>query len=140
MVIPRLVRQAVAGQPLTVHGDGRQTRCFCHVADVVVALLRLIDDPRTYGEVFNVGSQEEICIKDLAERVIGCTGGGSAIRLVPYEQAYSAGFEDMQRRVPDITKVKGLIGWHPTRTLDNILAETVAEAMAEQPGLYARPS
>lgn len=132
MVVPNLVRQALAGVPLRVFGDGRQTRCFCHVSDVVDALLRLLDHPGATGEVFNVGSTHEISILDLARRIIELTGSRSPVELVPYEQAYATGFEDMRRRVPDTTKVMDLTGWRPTRSLDDILRETIAEATAEQ--------
>jgi UDP-glucose 4-epimerase len=138
MVVPRLVRQAVTGQPLTVFGTGRQTRCFCHVVDVVDALVRLLDHPGGRGEVFNVGSQEEISILGLANRIIDKTGNGSWVELIPYDQAYASGFEDMQRRVPDITKVRLMTGWTPTRTLDDILDDAIAEATAEQAGTAAR--
>ena len=131
MVIPRLVRQAVRGEPLTVYGDGLQTRCFCHVGDVIDGLLRVIDHPDTNGEVFNVGSTEETSILVLARRIIDRAGSTSRAQLVPYEEAYSEGFEDMRRRVPDITKVEKLTGWRPMRDLDDILAETLAEAAAE---------
>ncbi|HEX2042287.1 MAG TPA: NAD-dependent epimerase/dehydratase family protein [Acidimicrobiales bacterium] len=137
MVIPRLVRQAVRAEPLTVYGDGRQTRCFCHVLDVVDGLLRLIDDPRTHGECFNLGSQEEVSILELAQRILETAESSSPIELVPYEKAYVAGFEDMRRRVPDIGKVRGLTGWSPRRTLDDILAETIVEARAELAGATA---
>jgi UDP-glucose 4-epimerase len=137
MVIPRLVRQAVRGDPLTVYGDGRQTRCFCHVLDVVDGLLRLIDDPRTYGECFNLGSQEEVSILELAQRIVETAASSSSIELVPYEKAYAAGFEDMRRRVPDTTKIRVLTGWSPRRTLDDILAETIVEATAELAGATA---
>jgi UDP-glucose 4-epimerase len=131
MVVPRLARQAVAGQPLTIYGDGTQSRCFCHVSDVVRALLGLLDDPGAVGGTFNVGSQEEITILGLAEKIIERAGTGSSIRLVPYDEAYPAGFEDMQRRVPSTDKIRALTGWEPTRTLDDILVETLAEAAAE---------
>ena len=131
MVIPRLVRQALADEPLTVFGDGTQTRCFCHVSDVVDALVRLLDEPEAVGEVFNVGSQEEISIFDLARLIVERTGSSSDINLVPYEEAYETGFEDMPRRVPDTTKLRTLTGWHPTRDLEEILSETIAEAEAE---------
>ncbi len=137
MVIPRLVRQAVRGEPLTVYGDGRQTRCFCHVADVVDGLIRVLDDPRAYGEVFNLGSQEEVSILDLAHRVAAKAGSSSPIQLVPYEEAYAEGFEDMRRRVPDTTKIHNLTGWRPLRTLEDILAETILEATAELAGATA---
>ncbi|HUP71172.1 MAG TPA: GDP-mannose 4,6-dehydratase [Acidimicrobiales bacterium] len=132
MVVPRLVHQALAGEPLTVYGDGTQTRCFCHVADVVRALLALLDDDRADGQVFNVGSTEEISIRDLAQRILARTGANSAIELVPYDKAYEAGFEDLQRRVPDISKLRALGGWSPTYSLEQILDETIAEARREQ--------
>jgi len=132
MVIPRLVRQAVAGTPLTVFGDGQQTRCFCHVQDVVAAILSLLDRPGAVGEVFNVGSTEEISILDLAQRIIERSGSSSTIELVPYDEVYDSGFEDMRRRVPDTTKLRTLTGWAPTRTLDAILAETISEATGER--------
>ncbi|HKA94252.1 MAG TPA: GDP-mannose 4,6-dehydratase [Acidimicrobiia bacterium] len=126
MVIPRLVAQAVADRPLTVYGDGAQTRCFCHVRDVVDALLGLVDHPGAEGDVFNVGSSEEVSILELAERVKAAAGSASPIERIPYDQAYEAGFEDMLRRVPDTSKIRCLTGWAPTRTLDEILAETIA--------------
>src|SRR5438093_8691799 len=132
MVIPRLVRQALAGDKLTVFGDGTQTRCFCHVTDVVDALVRLLDDEGAVGEVFNVGAEEEISILDLARRIKNAARSKSEIELVPYDKAYETGFEDMQRRVPDIAKIRALTGWHPTRSLDDILTETVAEAIVER--------
>ena len=132
MVLPRLVRQAVAGEPLTVFGTGRQTRCFCHVSDVVDALLRLLAHPGARGEVFNVGSQDEISILELANRVIERAASRSWVELIPYEEAYASGFEDMQRRVPDTTKMRLLTGWAPTRTLDDILDDAIAEATAER--------
>ena len=132
MVLPRLVRQAVAGEPLTVFGTGRQTRCFCHVSDVVDALLRLLAHPGARGEVFNVGSQDEISILELANRVIERAASRSWVELIPYEEAYASGFEDMQRRVPDTTKMRLLTGWAPTRTLDDILDDAIAEATTER--------
>lgn len=130
MVIPRLVQQALANEPLTVYGDGKQTRCFCHVADVVQAIVALIDEPRAEGDVFNVGSMEEVTILDVAERIIAATGSSSTIEFVPYEDAYEAGFEDMRRRLPDISKIHSLIGWEPRRTLDEVISEVVAETRA----------
>jgi UDP-glucose 4-epimerase len=132
MVIPRLVRQAVAGEALTVYGDGTQTRCFCHVSDVVDALVRLLDHPDAVGEVFNVGSAEEISILALAERIAARTGGASSIDLIPYDEAYETGFEDMQRRVPDTRRIRELVGWTPERDLEEILTEIVAEAVLER--------
>jgi len=125
MVVPRLVSQALAGELLTVYGDGNQTRCFCHVADVVDALFGLMSDERAYGNVFNVGTTTEISIFDLAERIIEMTGSRSDIALIPYEKAYAEGFEDMYRRVPDITKVQRLTGWSPVRTLEDIIQDVI---------------
>jgi UDP-glucose 4-epimerase len=127
MVLPRFIRQAVAGQPLTVHGDGTQTRCFCSVHDVVPALVALLEHPEATGKVFNVGSREEISIEELARKVITLSGSDSKIRYVPYEQAYEEGFEDMPRRVPDIMRVNALIGFEPRWTLDDIIQELLAE-------------
>ncbi|MEA2828805.1 MAG: UDP-glucose 4-epimerase [Actinomycetota bacterium] len=132
MVIPRLVRQAVAGAPLTVHGNGTQTRCFCHVSDVVRGLLGVLDHPGAIGEVFNIGSQEEVSIRDLADRIVKAAGSTSSVDLISYEDAYDVGFEDMRRRVPDTTKVRQLTGWVPRYTLDDILEATIAEALVEQ--------
>ena len=106
MVLPSFVRAALAGQPLTVFGDGKQSRCFCHVSDTVGALARLIEHPDAVGQIFNIGSEEEISIEDLARLVKSMTGSASPIRVIPYEEAYEEGFEDMQRRVPDISKVR----------------------------------
>jgi len=127
MVLPRLVGQALADEPLSVYGDGRQMRCFCHVADVVQALVGLLDDSSTYGNVFNVGATDEISIIDLARRIIAVTGSQSEIRLTPYEEAYGDGFEDMFRRVPDIAKVRAAIGWSPRRSLEDIIADVVQD-------------
>jgi UDP-glucose 4-epimerase len=126
MVIPTFVKQALAGRPITVFGDGTQSRCFCHVADVVNALVRLMDHPGAVGQVFNVGSDEEVSIAELAELVKVLSGSPSEIVLVPYGEAYEAGFEDMPRRVPDISKVNGLIGFRPTRGLEAILQSVIA--------------
>jgi UDP-glucose 4-epimerase len=125
MVIPNFVRQALAGQPLTVFGDGSQRRCFTDVSDVVRALLGLIDHPGAVGEVFNVGSQQEITILDLAKKVKEMTKSPSEIVFVPYERAYEEGFEDMQRRIPDISKISKLIGYRPTVSLEKILERVV---------------
>ncbi len=127
MVIPRFIQQALANAPITVFGDGNQTRCFGHVLDVVDGLLRLLDHPDAIGEVFNIGAQGEISMTDLAHKVIAKVGATSSVELIPYEQAYEAGFEDMTRRVPDTSKVNALTGWTPTRSLDTILEETIAE-------------
>src|SRR5262245_1188991 len=125
MVLPRFVRQALAGEELTVYGDGSQRRCFCHVADTVEALLRLLDTEAAVGDVFNVGALNETTIQDLARLVLARTGSPSAIRHLPYEEAYEPGFEDMERRLPDTGKISSLTGWHPTRTLDDIVDDVI---------------
>jgi UDP-glucose 4-epimerase len=130
MVIPNFVTQALADRPITVYGDGTQRRCFCHVADVVVAVADLMQRNDVYGEVFNIGSDSEIEIRELAQRVRETTGSSSDVTLVPYDVAYEEGFEDMQRRVPDTTKIRERIGWQPTRSLDQILADVVEEHRA----------
>ncbi|WP_336157649.1 NAD-dependent epimerase/dehydratase family protein [Amycolatopsis sp. VC5-11] len=127
MVIPRFVTQALAGEPITVFGDGQQTRCFCHVHDVVPALADLLADDSAYGKVFNLGSNEQTTISQLAERVIGATGSSSTITKVPYEEAYGDGYEDMQRRIPDCTRAYNQIGFVPTRSLDDIISAVVAD-------------
>jgi UDP-glucose 4-epimerase len=121
MVIPRLVQQALANKPLTVYGDGQQSRCFCNVKDTVRAVIDLAATPKAVGEIFNVGSQEEITITALAERIRVRTGSSSPLVKVPYDQAYEKGFEDMQRRVPNIDKVRAAIEWEPTFSLDETL-------------------
>lgn len=125
MVIPNFVQQALAGRPLTVHGDGTQRRSFLHVADAVGALAALMDCPAAVGEVVNVGHGEEISILDLAKRVKERTGSASAIAFVPYDKAYEEGFEDMPRRVPDIAKAGRLVGFKPTRSLNAILDDVI---------------
>jgi UDP-glucose 4-epimerase len=125
MVVPRFVDQALAGQPLTVYGDGQQRRCFCHVRDVVDALVDLTASAEAYGEVYNVGGEEEVTILELAQRVIEATGAESDISLIPYDEAYEEGFEDMHRRVPDTSKIRALIGWRPRLPLDEIIADVV---------------
>jgi len=125
MVIPRFVSQALKGEPLMVHGNGKQSRCFLHVKDVVNALMKLIEHPRAVGDVFNLGSQEEVTIEALANLVIRLTKSSSRPVFLPYEEAYEEGFEDMPRRVPDITKIRQLIGFEPTMTLDGIIASVV---------------
>ncbi|MBT2392536.1 GDP-mannose 4,6-dehydratase [Streptomyces sp. ISL-1] len=131
MVIPRFARQAVRGEPLTVYGTGEQSRCFLHVADVVEALLSLIDLPDAVGETFNIGSDEEISILDLAERIIACAESTSSVNRLSYSEAYGPGFEDMERRVPDTTKLRAFTGWQPHRNLDDVLADAVADARSE---------
>ena len=145
MVIPRFVSQALAGEPLQVHGNGTQSRCFLHVKDVVGALAKLVEHPGAVGQVFNLGSQEEVTIEDVAQRVIRITGSPSAIKRVPYEEAYEEGFEDMQRRVPDISKIRALIGFQPTMSLDQIIRSVVDSLQPNRPRVPqtatpARPS
>ena len=130
MVVPRFVRQALAGQPLTVYGEGVQRRCFCHVGDVVTALSQLMPHEPAFGEVINVGSQEEVSILELAQRVIEITGSTSEVSLIPYDEAYEEGYEDMHRRIPDTTKVEGMIGWRAARSLDDVIAEVAESAKA----------
>jgi UDP-glucose 4-epimerase len=130
MVVPNFVRQALAGDPITVHGDGTQTRSFTYVGDVVSGLIALAREPKAVGQVFNIGNPEEISILDLARRVRAATGSASEITLIPYDQAYEAGFEDMPRRVPDISKIRNLVGYAPTMSLDEILARVIEEQHA----------
>ncbi len=133
MVIPRFVAQGLKGEPITVFGDGSQTRCFAHVADVSAALVSLMAEPRAFGGVFNIGNNEEVTIGELAERVRALTGGKSPIRRVPFSEAYTEGFEDMQRRVPDLRKIGALIGYRPTRNLDQILEDVRREQESASP-------
>jgi UDP-glucose 4-epimerase len=125
MVLPTFVRQALADQPITVFGDGTQSRSFTHVGDVVDALVRLAHEPKAVGEVFNIGNTGEVTIGELAERVKKMTCSKSPIEYVPYDIAYEAGFEDMPRRVPDITKIQSLIGFAPKTGLDDIIRMVV---------------
>ena len=127
MVIPRFVSQALRGEAITVYGDGTQQRCFCHVGDIVRALVDLVEHEDAYGRVFNLGGNEEVSIMELAERVIARTGSSSTVRVIPYDEAYEAGFEDMQRRVPDTTRAHDLVGFRPTHTLDDIIDAVVAD-------------
>jgi UDP-glucose 4-epimerase len=131
MVLPTFVRQALTGEPITVFGDGKQSRSFTYVGDVVDAIVKLAIDPRAVGQVYNIGSTEEITIGDLAERVRALTASRSTIRLVPYDVAYEAGFEDMPRRVPDIAKVNNLIGFEPRVPLDDIIRRVVDHMSVE---------
>jgi UDP-glucose 4-epimerase len=125
MVIPNFVRQALAGEPITVFGDGTQSRSFSHVADVVGALLKLVVEPKAIGQVINIGNTEEVTIRKLAERVRQLSGSNSSIKLVPYDEAYESGFEDMPRRVPDLSKAAKMIGYAPKLTLDDILTQVI---------------
>jgi UDP-glucose 4-epimerase len=123
MVVPRFVSAALKNEPLTVYGTGSQSRCFCHVYDAVAGVLAVIDSNATLGEVFNIGNDEEITIEDLANEVIELTSSKSVIEKVLYEMAYAPGFEDMQRRVPDISKIKRTVGWSPKLSLESIIAD-----------------
>jgi UDP-glucose 4-epimerase len=125
MVVPNFVRQALAGHPITVFGDGTQSRSFTYVGDVVRAMVALIDEPRAVGQVFNIGNGNEITIRELAEKVKKMTGSSSEIVTVPYERAYEAGFEDMPRRVPDIGRIQALVGYRPTVDLDETLTRVI---------------
>jgi UDP-glucose 4-epimerase len=125
MVIPNFVRQALAGEPITVFGDGAQSRAFTHVTDVVGALLKLVVEPKAIGQVINIGNTEEVTIRRLAERVRELSGSNSSIKLVPYDQAYESGFEDMPRRVPDLSKAEKMIGYKPRHSLDDILIQVI---------------
>jgi nucleoside-diphosphate-sugar epimerase len=125
MVIPNFVRQALAGEPITVFGDGTQSRSFTHVSDVVWALLKLVKEPKAIGEVINIGNMQEVTIFKLAERIRDLSGSKSPIKLVPYDEAYESGFEDMPRRVPDLTKVTAMIGYQTKNSLDDILVQVI---------------
>ena len=125
MVIPNFVQQALAGRPITVFGDGRQSRSFTHVADVVGALLKLVNEPKAIGQVINLGNTQEVTILALAERVRELSGSTSPIKLVPYDEAYESGFEDMPRRVPDLSKAEAMIGYKTRFALDDILTQVI---------------
>jgi UDP-glucose 4-epimerase len=140
MVVPRFVQQALAGKPLTVYGDGGQQRCFGYVGDIVGALVTLMAHPAAVGQIFNIGNTEEVTILELAKRVIALTNSRSTIQMVPYEVAYEAGFEDMARRIPDLTKIQSLIGYKPTVGLDEIItriSEYLRESTASQDQIVA---
>ncbi len=127
MVVPRFVRQALRNQPVTVYGDGLQSRCFCHVQDTVAALLLLLDAPEgATGEIFNIGSSDEITIDELAHKVIEQTESSAPIVYIPYSEAYAPGFEDMRRRIPDTSKLRDAVGWTPQHALSQILDDVVA--------------
>jgi UDP-glucose 4-epimerase len=131
MVIPSFVQRAVANEPLIVHGDGGQSRCFAHVGDIVDALIELLQAPHAYGQVVNLGSTEEITILELAERVKQATGSASEICFAGYTETFGDGFEDMRRRVPCIEKAKALIGWQPRRSLGQILLDVIADVRSD---------
>ncbi|WP_226689866.1 NAD-dependent epimerase/dehydratase family protein [Ruegeria arenilitoris] len=130
MVLPNFVKAALEGAPLMVHGSGEQSRCFGHVADVVKALGLLMNAPQAKGEVFNIGSNEEVTIRALAEKVIELTGSNSEIRYVPYDAVYPEGFEDMQRRLPDVSKLERVTGFRPMRTLQQTIEDIITEMQA----------
>ena len=132
MVVPTFVRQALAGRPITIYGDGAQSRCFAYVGDVVGAMMKLMDHPGAVGQVFNIGSTEEVTILELARRVKELTHSKSEIVFVPYDEAYEEGFEDMPRRVPDTSKIAALVGFHHKRTLDEILQSVTAYCSGER--------
>lgn len=126
MVVPRFVRAALKGESIPVYGDGQQTRCFCHVRDAVCALVKLLDIPdQTSGEIYNIGSSQEVTINELAKRVIERTESESSIQYIPYSEAYAPGFEDMRRRVPDTTKIQRTIGWKPRHDLNQVLDDVI---------------
>lgn len=132
MVIPRFVKQALSGEPITVYGDGSQARCFGHVRDVIEGIIGLMNHADSPGKVFNIGNDEETTIMELAQRVITMTGSKSEIEIIPFSKAYPAGFEDMHRRIPDLGKIRNLIGYEPQRNLETILADVIAEFKAGQ--------
>lgn len=131
MVIPSFVRQALVGEDITVYGDGSQSRCFTHVSDVVGALIQLIESRKAVGEVYNIGSDREVTILELAERIKSLTGSDSRIVFVPYDQAYEEGFEDMLRRVPDLSKIRKLVDYQPAFALDEILKSVIDYQQSE---------
>ena len=135
MVIPTFVKQALAGRPITVYGDGQQSRCFGYVGDVVQALIKLMEQPAAVGQVFNIGSNQEVTILELAHRVKELTNSDSEIVFVPYDEAYEEGFEDMPRRVPDISKVSALVGFRPEMSLDGILQSVVRYHSGQRNGV-----
>jgi UDP-glucose 4-epimerase len=131
MVVPRFVRAAIKNEPIPVHGDGLQARCFGHVLDIVEGLTKVLETPECFGQVVNLGNNQEVTIKELAEKAIAMTESTSEIRYIPYEEAYGEGFEDMRRRVPSLEKAKRLVGYEPTRTLDDIIND-VANQFREE--------
>lgn len=125
MVVPRFVRQALRGEPITVYGDGEQRRSFCHVSDVVTALLQLVDHPGAIGDVFNVGARNEVSINELARLILATTGSSSPVVHISYDVAYEEGFEDMERRIPDTGKLEALTGWRATRSLEDVIEDVI---------------
>jgi UDP-glucose 4-epimerase len=140
MVIPNFVRQALNQQEITVYGDGTQSRCFTHVSDVVGALISLAEHPEAVGEVYNIGSNQEVSILGLAERIKQLTGSESRIVLVPYSQAYEEGFEDMMRRVPDVSKLNRLTGYTPQHNLDEILNSVISHELVKMSDRLGGPN
>jgi UDP-glucose 4-epimerase len=134
MVVPNFIKSALKNEPITIHGDGTQSRCFGHVSDVVEGLAKLTENPNCFGQVINIGNDEEVTIQQLAERVIQMTNSKSEIKYISYDEAYGEGFEDMQRRVPNLEKANKLINYKPTKTLNNII-EDVAQQFREELGL-----
>jgi UDP-glucose 4-epimerase len=131
MVVPRFIKAALKNEPIPVHGDGSQSRCFGHVLDVVEGLVKVLDTPQCFGQVINLGNSQETSIKELAEKAIEMTESQSQIQYIPYSEAYGEGFEDMQRRVPSLDKANRLIGYEPTRNLEDIIND-VAEQFREE--------
>ncbi|MGI8554964.1 MAG: GDP-mannose 4,6-dehydratase, partial [Pyrinomonadaceae bacterium] len=131
MVVPNFIKAALKNEPIPIHGDGNQARCFGHVFDVVEGLTKAIETPECFGQVMNLGNNEEVTIKQLAEKIIAMTGSKSKLEYISYREAYGEGFEDMMRRVPNLEKAKRLIGYQPTRTLENIIND-VAEQFREE--------
>lgn len=138
MVLPNFVQQALANEPVTVYGTGTQARCFGHVTDVIEGLIACVSEPKTHGEVFNLGNPEEISINDLAKKVIKMTGSSSSIVHIPYTEAYGPGFEDMERRVPDISKAHKFFGFNPTRKLEEIIESVIAHERQKGPRAAAQ--
>ncbi|MFN2412957.1 MAG: GDP-mannose 4,6-dehydratase [Pyrinomonadaceae bacterium] len=132
MVVPRFVQAAIKNEPIQIYGDGTQSRCFGHVQDVVEGLAKLLESPHCFGQVINLGNAEEVSIKQLAEKAIELTGGKSELHYVSYEEVYGDGFEDMRRRVPSLEKARRMIGYQPTRTLNDIINDVAAEFRKEQ--------
>ena len=126
MVVPRFVKAALANEDITIYDDGSQSRVFCHVEDAIKAVLALAADDKTIGDYFNIGGVGETTVKQLAEKIIQRTNSSSTIKYIPYTKAYGVGFEDMQRRIPVIEKIKNAIGWQPTHTLDSIIDSVAA--------------
>lgn len=132
MVIPRFVEQALDGRPITIYGDGTQSRCFSFVGDVVRGVMMLADHPEANGQVFNIGTDEEVSVRELAERIVEKTGSSSRMECIPFEEAFGAGFEDMPRRVPDLSRIHALVGYRPEVSLDHLLDQTIANIEIER--------